>query len=1725
MGLFDSALAAASDTTAIQAGGQSFSDQASDALQYGVGAAALSGLASIYNTGAAGINFLGGDADQIDTYKKLQELDNNWADYYKNNQNAIDVAGFVGTSFIPGGLAVEGLNLARAGAVGGAFGRALGFARTKQAEALSAALEELAAEGGTVFSRINKNKLAAMAWGTADQTITAAAFETGVALTMKQSPLLADDSWWDIGKTALIGSAFGGLLGGGVDSIILNKSFKNALQAVDSKQRNYDYVANLSKFNLDVGDKAYAITDSLLALPKTVLDDDKILDLSFHLAGGAVNRKVDISKILGNTLESTDRKALLQFQTTLQDLSNDPSVAQSFADFALKRFTKARASGATDAELRESMGDVLLELKGVRAATEEPTIASQNLWYFNKALTPEQLSGIKTLDDWEAAIKSTTPFSKNAYSKPYVFMGTADQQAATFNNAARIGGDAENSYVNLAAAWKAGHDVAFLPDGSLRVNDASKLWRRVDDPVYNSSRYLNTRTGAITEDSVLTAADRLAAGKVLDDAAIKPDAVYLAGKAGTRVISMKTFNPAGDTEYFTARHAWASKLKDEQLPEVVEATDFSLMDRLRTVASDETLANIEIYSGEKFLGTAADVSLENTIRSAKLSEAQRIFMDAHEAGTTADVRAVAYQLNVDAKWLENTVATRFRDSMSGTLQLGNKSVNLNEGISLPLDSYTRRENLIADFARPQQFRELDAITPEMSWQEKRNLIQESVANNGGQFVTGDVAWGYRVQAAIQANKTAGAAALGGERASALMELQQSASKLADSAGVGSSTFGISNSNYGDTLKLWAQDTGKNVHKWIQEDANTVVTALGTPAVRLRQDPLAASELGIITNLLRGSDEKYVWSALNPKQMILRELQGLESDPVKYSEALRSVQSSGRRATIDIENDAVNDFLKTHTALNDERIEKRIVLNNAKGMQSNIQSGTVYVPPIDTTYFQHFAFVRPVEGKAFGTSEVSMIFGRNADELSKRIASVDRQNFDVVTKQDTEKYFKAKDLYDFDLTINEPRINGELKKTGALNNFQPEVRAENLIEDYLRWHQNQSGRLVRDSVETYYAQQFAEIGQLGETYSDLATSKFSGTLKKTKTEVVNPIDDYLKTALDVSKRSEYAFLHQANEFVDALGTRAYQGLQSLMTDAQKQQGLATYQQVNAQMERLGIKGVYNNDTEFFNANVPRDRNLVKEYVAKANAFLANTVLRLDFFNSLVNVVSTPMMLGTELASIRSLAKSDPQLIGKLSELTSVGVPDGSGMRVPSTTKLMAQAVSNFFGPDKEQLLARYMANGDVKDTLSQFHSMLDSLSLRSDFKVFSDGVNNAFEKGARITLSEQAEQFTRFVTADVMRQLSDPLVEAGRLSLQEQNAYISVFTNRVQGNYISSQRPIVFQGVLGSAVSLFQTYSFNLMQQLTRHIENKDTRAVATLFGMQAGTFGLNGLPFFEAVNTHLIGNSSINQGHYDAYSVAPALLGKDLGDWMMYGTASAFPAFGDKWPALYSRGDINPRHMTILPVTPQDIPAIDASIRIVKNLADMGSKLVGGADVTETLLQGLEHNGVNRPLAGFAQLLAGQTTTSKGGLISASNDFSLLSSAARIGGAKPMDEAIALNALYTQQAYRAADTDRLSHLGERVKTYLYKNQFPPDDVMDGFMKDYARSGGRLENFNGAMQSWAKDANVSTVEKLRNKMQSPYGQRLSEIMGGEPLADYQNQPVLQPPDQQQQTQDQ
>ena len=59
------------------------------------------------------------------------------------------------------------------------------------------------------------------------------------------------------------------------------------------------------------------------------------------------------------------------------------------------------------------------------------------------------------------------------------------------------------------------------------------------------------------------------------------------------------------------------------------------------------------------------------------------------------------------------------------------------------------------------------------------------------------------------------------------------------------------------------------------------------------------------------------------------------------------------------------------------------------------------------------------------------------------------------------------------------------------------------------------------------------------------------------------------------------------------------------------------------------------------------------------------------------------------------------------------------------------------------------------------------------------------------------------------------------------------------------------------------------------------------------------------------------------------------------------------------------------------------------------------------------------------------------------------------------------------------------------------------------MLRYARAGGDVKNFGRSLQRWSKDADVSILNQTMERTNTTYGRRLKEIMGAQPIDDYQN----------------
>lgn len=1663
----------ASDTTDLQAG---FFSRFGDAATKGLGSAAVSGALSIYNTA---IDYVGGEA--VDTATVLRNFDASWGDYYDQNKEIIDLAGFIGTSIIPGSLGIKALKLARSGTALGPVSRALNLAPTRAEESLKGAMQFLGKSGGTATAEVNAAKRANLGWNFADQVLTSAAAELAVVATMNDSPIFEKDTAWDFARNITFGALFGGAIGGAFSHLETRGILKAAASTIQAGKREFDTIFDPVKLGLSKSDEIALFTENMLKVP----DDFYSTTFKYKFQGQEKVAVLDTADAFRKARKTAEDTAFDTLRLKFNELAEGGEhTGQAFFEMLAGRIKSGREAGREAEDIADEVRGYLQGVKKISPLEADAgQVAAPKQFFVN-----DKPTGI---GDLFSEVRGANT-GKQAY-----YLTTSDPRQLKIGSVARLGLDSAEE------AFEQGFDAVMTTSGKMAINPKSKVISKTPDQALNTKFYLDLESGSLTSTPVVVGADLM---KSVSDFKALPDVVYIAGKKFSQAAS-KSADLEESALDASARFMWAGSdaLKDSSFAKrTIDWSDFPLLDRAKGIEALQTSGDTAIKMPDGSLQYFTDlVDIPGFVNELKLEFLQTALNKAEKGYDTRHIQA---HLNVSREWFENAVANNF--AKTGEQLAENRK--------------------LSEFMKPQ--------TIQLEWDKAATQVTQDPGFMGpNHWSTVSLTHHYNLQMRLREQENAFGAVFG-EDAKLFQDADAALSGRVTEQGAGATGFGFSNADYGDRARLHVQDTGKATaliqQKWRDADISTLAPAIN----RIRDDKNAAAELGVLTTALRRDPEKYYLALEDEAGNMLPRLvdrtayELLQKQPNDFSsldEAIEFLQSSGKRGVYEIKSPAVADFFNVSRAINRGRLEKQTTLLNAAGMARKIDSEVIYAPPVDTRRYPFFAFVSAKE-KVGSLTDLSMITAKSEEQLRALVGQVGDE-YEVIFKEDTKKFFKAKGQYDYNQQINDSRVNSDLQRRGILGDFFPETRAENVLEDYVRWHGNASDNLVRTGVQIKNRQFMSEMGFLSEQYQNAATSTVaSNSILKSK--IADPFGDYVKTMLNVSKQGEYPILDSLNEFSDRIGREMYSGLDKLREGIFGKKGadIASLEQANKLISDAGLGTPYQTMEAYLAANERFPKNFLREAFQKVNYWLATTTLRLDFANSLVNIISTPIMLGTEMSSIKRLVAQDSDLAGKLAELTHLKVP-GQNAAVPSTTRLIGNAISNFFGPEKQALIQRYKDSGDIKGIAQQYHAVLDDLSYMPNRtkEAWKDKVEAAVEKGSSITGNNFSEEFTRFISADVMRQLSQPIVDAGRMTVKEQNAYISSFVNRVQGNYIYSQRPIAFQGTLGSAVSLFQTYSFNVLQQLFRHVEAGDKRTLAVFAGLQSSIYGMNGLPFFDAVNTHLIGKASGNPTHADAYSVV-ANSQSELANWMMYGTASAFPLFGDKSPALFSRGDINPRNVTLLPINPLDVPAVSASIKLVGSISNFAKQVGNGADLSQSFFQALEHQGWSRPLAGFGQLLAGQSTTSKGSLISASNDLETTAwlakipdrmvnfgGVSRLMGAKPMDEAVALNQLYRNKSYQAIDRQRIEALGQAVKTKLSNNQVPTDEELESFMQSYVNSGGRQETFSASLQRWSKDANVSVVNQMAAKTGSSYGRTMQNLLGGEPLQDYSTLAVSSP----------
>jgi len=930
---------------------------------------------------------------------------------------------------------------------------------------------------------------------------------------------------------------------------------------------------------------------------------------------------------------------------------------------------------------------------------------------------------------------------------------------------------------------------------------------------------------------------------------------------------------------------------------------------------------------------------------------------------------------------------------------------------------------------------------------------------------------------------------------------------ADSAAFGTAASSVS--FVGSLTRAVKQDFKKK----IGDEMSGALVALGAK-------PVAAIERESINQKMLSSGKLWLRREDTLGNQILVErnfVRTLEKDleaaggPIDYE-----LLEEGKNA-ITIKNQEVADVLDAEVRQTKFRTQRKMEMRATQGRPDKLDDEVVRPTYPDLKQYPHFTFV--IDTRVTGTGHATMIHAASAKELEALSAKVPSQ-YKVLTKTEVEEFKKSHGIFEYSRTLNENYINHDLANNGVFSNFFPKSSPQKIIDDILQQHYRESDVLVSETVRLRYESEFALLEDLGREYSKFEASAFTSRLDQFEKTAKNPYFNLIKTALDITKINEHPLIYSANKLLDDTFSRAYGAIAKNFDAARTP---AELEKINQALDEFGMKPAFYDADMHSLVNHSAPRGVLTKFVRGANALLSRFTLGLDPLNALNNAIGSNILRTTELKQITdAIAAGNGKIAGELAQLGKIGIP-GTDSQILAPTKLIAGAIKNFWTPEtRKALLVKYKDMQLIKDRVEQLALLVDDFTLTGKESVgeLSKRMDTAFARaknmvGTGLDRAEKysgnplAEEFNRFISANVMDQITGIAVRNGLMDEKTAATYINTFVNRVEGNIVASQRPLVFQGPIGQAISLFQSYQFNLLQQLFRYVGEGKGKDVAMLAGLQSTLYGLQSLPGFQATNIHILGNLSGNKEHKDAYDAVYGAAGRTAGDFLLYGLPSRL-IFG--WAEgngvnIYSRGDINPRQLTILPTNLQEIPIVAGWGKFFGSMKETAGKIAGGGNVWESFLQGVEHNGISRPLAGLAQSLqafgnngVAYSTSSKGSILY-QNDLMSLATLTRLAGGRPLDEALVNDTMFRVKSYEAARREDLANLAEKVKTTLIQGNQPDPEQLEAFTKKYTELGGKTKNFNKWMMELYKNANQSQASQMQQTLSSPYSYKLQLMMGG------------------------
>lgn len=814
-------------------------------------------------------------------------------------------------------------------------------------------------------------------------------------------------------------------------------------------------------------------------------------------------------------------------------------------------------------------------------------------------------------------------------------------------------------------------------------------------------------------------------------------------------------------------------------------------------------------------------------------------------------------------------------------------------------------------------------------------------------------------------------------------------------------------------------------------------------------------------------------------------------------------------------DQVADFFEMHQRRNANLIQRKQVVAGAKGKHFTGDPNVLYAPPRDLTKTKFFSFVIPNTFTEGADPRKYMVYGRTAEELAQKVKKIEQSyggQYKVVTNQEALAYKKLQQEYDSGLVFDEVHFDQGAFRSGTSAELTPNLDIEGsyALERFRNFHHRQEEYLINSGVELKYSEFMGQLKRIDEE-----RSKFQKSTLFAKEQPSSIWEDTVRMMLDdKGTGGELEQLwNRVNDFIGEKGSQVLGDAIDLLRKAVKPGQRLTQDKLdeyNAFLADKGYNPPFKEVTEALVASPNlRDSRLVPSLVKTLNNLTSTMMLRLDMAHNMINVMSAPILLSPVLKEAKEFMKGPGR--AQLDELTSVVHPD-SGLREPSVMKMMTRATRAFFSDEGKEFLTELRQRGIVADYLQEYVDATDfsMLNGRHTLQTVNHKIEQLARFGGKYTGFTLAEEFTRFVTAHSIKQITDIRGIQG----EEAFAIMQSAVDKVHGIYRNTQRSQLFQGPVGQAIGLYQTYFFNFVQNAAKWASDPGRGKLALQASLQGSIFGIQSFPGFHTLNQQ-IGQANADENFADIYSTLGATEEGSLGQYLLYGLGShALVTPID----FYSRGDMAIRNALVVPTSPQDFPSVAIISKAIGNMINVTSQLANGAPTGEALLHGLAHNGMNRPLQGLANIALGYTANGRGQKYmdninymdyNAANELNFGGMFSRLIGSKPFNESVYMQAYFRSKEYQASMNDSLQKLSTTIQ--LNRNAGESGNYYD-FATQYESIGGDPENFKAYFSRQLTNATQPQIQEFKRELSGDTGlgrlqRRLNSEYSVKPIWEY------------------